>query len=350
MNQEFKKILVIRFSSLGDLVLLTPLLERLRAWMPEAEIHLLTKERYAPLFAADRRIDEVKLLRSNSLKELLHIRSELSAERYDLILDAHNVVRSNLLYATTRAGIKVQLKKDQFKKFMITRMGLNLYGEIHHQSERYTDLLRPFRPPEGGTIPSLMIPEEARAKARDTIRERYPEGSSLVALAPGARWETKTWPVEHFITVADTLASSGHGIVLIGGIEDKALCGELSGRCAAPPLDTAGRLGLLESAALLAECRLLVTNDSAPLHMAEAAQTPVVALFGPTVREFGYHPQLSSSLMLGLELRCRPCSRNGARPCHIHTKECLVDLAPGHVIEAAATILGDSTGTGSEEC
>ena len=349
MKPVFEKILVIRFSSLGDLILLTPLLERLREWMPEAEIHLLTKERYAPLFASDRRINQMKLLRSGELGELLRIRSELAAERYDLILDAHNVIRSNLLYATTRAGIKVQLRKGQFKKFMILRMGLNLYENILHQSERYIDLLRPFDPPDGGTIPSLAIPAEAREKARALIRERYPGDVSLVALAPGARWETKRWPLEHFITVADRLSASGHGIVLIGGADDAALCGELSGRCAVSPLDAAGRLGLIESAALLAECRLLVTNDSAPLHMAEAAGTPVVALFGPTVREFGYHPQLSSSVMLGLELGCRPCSRNGARPCRIHTKECLADLTPDHVIDAAVTLLGDSKRNGSEE-
>jgi heptosyltransferase-2 len=347
MNQKFKKILVIRFSSLGDLVLLTPLLDRLREWMPKAEIHLLTKERYAPLFTADHRIDEMKLLRTGTLGGLLHLRSGLIAEKYDLILDAHNVIRSNLLYATIHAGIKVQLRKGQLKKFMLMKMGLNLYDEIIHQSERYIDLLHPFDHPEGDSIPSLIIPNETRETARAMIRDHYPEETPLVALAPGARWETKMWPVEHFITVADSLTAAGHGIVLIGGSDDKTLCGELSKRCTARPLDASGRLGLLESAALLAECRLLVTNDSAPLHMAEAVGTSVVALFGPTVREFGYHPQLSSSVMLGLELGCRPCSRNGARPCHLHTNECLVDLSPGHVLEAAGTVLGTSRPTES---
>lgn len=342
MNEEFEKILIIRFSSLGDLVLLTPLLERLRGWMPKAEIHLLTKECYAPLFAADHRIDELKLLRSGTLGELFGIRSDLIEERYDLILDAHNVIRSNLLYATIHAGVKVQLRKDQFKKFMLMRLRLNLYDEIIHQSERYIDLLDPFDLPEGDSIPSLMIPGEAREMARTMIRKRYAGGILPVALAPGARWETKMWPVEHFVTVADSLAASGHGIILIGGVGDEALCGELSKRCAVRPLDASGRSGLLETAALLAECHLLVTNDSAPLHMAEAVGTPVVALFGPTTRELGYHPQLTSSVMLGLELGCRPCSRNGARPCHLHTKECLVDLTPAHVIEAAGTVLGTS--------
>lgn len=342
MQQEFKKILVIRFSSLGDLVLLTPLLETLRSWAPEAEIHLLTKECYADLFAADGRIDEVKRLRSGTLQELLHLRSVLSGEGYDLIVDAHNVIRSNILYSTTRAGVKVQLKKDQIKKFLRIRMRLNLYDDIIHQSERYLELLRPFHASEGDTIPSLAVPDEAKERAQSLIRVHGFEGRPLVALAPGARWETKRWPIEHFAKVADSLAASGYGVVLVGGAGDETLSGELSKLCTDGPLDTSGRLDLLESAALLAECRLLVTNDSAPLHMAEAVGTPVVALFGPTVREFGYHPQLPSSIMLGLELRCRPCSRNGARPCHLQTKECLVELGPGHVLEAAGTVLGDS--------
>lgn len=342
MQQGFKKILVIRFSSLGDLVLLTPLLGMLRSWAPGAEIHLLTKDRYAPLFTADERIDEIKLLRSGTLRELVDLRSALRSEKYDLIIDAHNVIRSTLLYSTIHSGVKVHLKKEQLKKYMLTRMGLNLYDHIIHQSERYLELLRPFSVPIGDSYPSLAVSDDARDRARNMIRDHGFEGRSLVAMAPGARWETKRWPVEHFASVAGSLASSGHGIVLIGGPDDETLCTELSELCGEAPLNASGKLDLIGSAAMLAECRLLVTNDSAPLHMAEAVGTPVVAIFGPTARELGYHPQLPSSVLLDLELRCRPCSRNGARPCHLHTKECLVDLDPGHVTEAAMTILGIS--------
>ena len=340
MKPVFEKILVIRFSSLGDLVLLTPLLGLLRLWMPGAALHLLTKETYAPLFLYDDRIDEVKTLRSGRAGELMELRSTLSREGYDLIIDAHNVIRSNILFGTLRAGVKVRLKKDQIKKFLLTRMGLNLYGRVIHQAERYLDVLHPLHAPECETIPSLVIPEEAKEKARGLIRDRGFGGRPLVAMAPGARWETKRWPAEHFAAVADPLASSGCGIVLVGGADDREMCAELSERCPEEPLDASGRLDPLESAALLAECKLLVTNDSAPLHLAEAVGTRVVALFGPTVREFGYHPQLPSSVALGLELKCRPCSRNGARPCPLRTKECLVDLEPRHVLEAARTVLG----------
>ena len=340
MGQGFKKILVIRFSSLGDLILLTPLLGTLRSWAPKAAVHLLTKERYASLFTADDRVDEVKMLRSGTLRELLELRSTLRAEKYDLIIDAHNVIRSNLLYATIHSGVKVQLEKEQLKKFMLTRMRLNLYDRVTHQSERYLDLLRPFSAPTGLSYPSLALPDEVIESARDMIQGHGLQGKPLVALAPGARWETKRWPVEHFADVAEYLSREGYGILLVGGQEDEKLCSELSRLCTEQPLDASGKLDLLGSAALLAECHALVTNDSAPLHMAEAVGTPVVAIFGPTVRELGYHPQLPSSAMLGLELRCRPCSRNGARPCHLHTKECLVDLAPEHVIEAAVSILG----------
>ena len=295
MEQAFGKILVIRFSSLGDLVLLTPLLDELRGWAPGAEIHLLTKAIHAPLFDSDNRIDEVKRLETGSLHELLQLRSALSKERYDLIVDAHNVIRSNILYSTTRGGVKLQLKKDQIKKFMLTRTGLNLYGRVVHQAQRYLDILRPLHAPQGGTIPSLAIPDSARERARNLARDHgFEEGRPVVAMAPGARWETKRWPVERFAAAAVSLASLGYGIALIGGPEDESLCAELSNRCDTDPLDASGRLGPLESAALLAECRLLVTNDSAPLHMAEAVGTPVVALYGPTVREFGYFPQLLS--------------------------------------------------------
>lgn len=343
---RFRKILIIRFSSLGDIVLITPLLDALRVWMPDAEVHLLTKERFASLFASDSRIDQVRTLREETLGELLAIRSSLSRERYDLILDAHNVLRSNIIYGTIRSGAKIQLKKDQLRKLLLTRCGLNLYSRVIHQSERYLEMLRPFHAHGDRSVPSLVVPDAAAQTAQRLLDEGGISGRRAVALAPGARWEPKRWPVEHFANVANALAADGYAIVLVGGPADSELSGELAKRCAERPLDTTGRLDLMESAALLGRCRLLVTNDSAPLHMAEAVGTPVIALFGPTARELGYYPQLPASTALGLELRCRPCSRNGSRTCHLGTNECLVALEPERVLEAARTALALSAGAG----
>jgi heptosyltransferase-2 len=193
---------------------------------------------------------------------------------------------------------------------------------------------------------ALRLPEQALEKARRLLAREGYDRSTIVAIAPGARWNTKRWPLENFIDVAKALEEDGHRVVLIGGPGEEAICAELATRSGIHPLDLSGKLSLSESAALLMLCTLLVTNDSAPLHMAEAAGTPVVALFGPTVREFGYYPLLPESRAIDVEMSCRPCSRNGARPCPLGTKACLVAIEPGRVIEAARSILGPRESVG----
>jgi heptosyltransferase-2 len=348
MSSNPKKILVIRFSSLGDIVLLTALLEALREALPGAEIHLLTKKRYAELFAGDDRIDRVIPLLTTGFGELLRLRSVLARERYDLIIDAHNVIRSNLLYGTIHAGLKLQLQKDPLKKLLLIRSKFNLYKRTVFHSKRYLEMLRFIGLDSVDAKAVIRPPRQAMEKARKILSDCGFESETIVALAPGARWETKRWPIEHFHRAAEGLKAEGYGIVLIGGPGDEAVCAELAGRASTRLLDLSGKLSIMESAAMLSLCSLLVTNDSAPLHMAEAVGTPVVALFGPTVREFGYYPQLPSSAAIEVEMNCRPCSRNGARPCPIGTKACLVSIEPERVLQAVKNTLAgmESQSTG----
>jgi heptosyltransferase-2 len=115
--------------------------------------------------------------------------------------------------------------------------------------------------------------------------------------------------------------------------------------------NASGVISILETEALLRSCRLLITNDTAALHLAEAVSTPVVAIFGPTVREFGYFPRLPRSIMLETDLPCRPCSRNGAKPCPLGTKECLTAITPDMVLDAVRRMLaeeGPGTGVAGE--
>jgi heptosyltransferase-2 len=350
MSRNPVKILVIRFSSLGDIVLLTSLFEALREAFPEAEIHLVTRDRYAELLAWDERIDRLIPLVTTGFGELARLRSRLARERYDLIIDAHNVIRSNLLYGTIHAGLKVQLPKDQLKKLLLIRSKLNLYRRTVHQSKRYLEMLRHIGLEVAEARTSLHLPAQSMERARTILGDRGIGRDASVALAPGARWDTKRWPLEHFIRVADAIHAEGNRIVLIGGPGEEALCAELAKRSSARPLDLSGKLSLTESAAVLSICSILVTNDSAPLHMAEAVGTPVVALFGPTVREFGYYPRLPESTVLDVHMNCRPCSRNGARPCPIGTKACLVSIEPELVLEAVRNAFSraGSTVTGEE--
>jgi heptosyltransferase-2 len=184
------------------------------------------------------------------------------------------------------------------------------------------------------------LPDEACALARERLSSRLRSRKGCVAFAPGARWKTKRWPADHFAKLISTVSARDYAPVLIGGTEDIADNAAIA-RAVSPeePLDLTGSLSIIESAAILRECAALVTNDSAPLHLAEAVGTPVVALFGPTVREFGYYPILRRSMALEVDLPCRPCSRNGARSCPYGTEECLTSIEPEAVLEALLGVL-----------
>jgi len=339
MHKPSGKILVIRLSSLGDIILMVPMLRALRAANAGGEIHLLCKERYAGLFDGNTFVSRLHLVRRGDLRELAAIRSDLVRERYDTIIDAHNVIRSNLIFRTMRAPRKIQIQKDEIRKWLLIACKRNRYERPVTQFDRYGAIAGKL----GISIPpsceSLPIPEAAGRSAQTALRPVLDGGRPLVAMAPGARWPTKMWPAEHFSRVASLAAKNGCSVILIGGAEDRAASAGIAENASPAPLDLMGRLSILESAAVLAKCDALITNDSAPLHLAEAVGTPVVALYGPTVREFGYFPRLPGSVALDFDLPCRPCSRNGARRCPYGTKECLAAIRPKEVLEALRTVL-----------
>jgi heptosyltransferase-2 len=334
------KILVMRFSSLGDLILIIPLLAALRDGYPDSEIHLATKEAYRELFAGSPFVDRIHTLRELGLGALLRFRSGLTRERFHVIIDAHNVIRSNLLYHSLHAPRKIQLRKEQVKKALLIKKKRRGSGEHLHQSARYLELAEKLGLSVSEADPGFEIPTDADEKIADLLSGTGHAEKKLIALAPGARWETKCWPLEHYSRLADMIVDRDMEIVLIGGSDEVERSRELAARSKGSILDLTGRLSMLESAALLRRCEVLVTNDSAPLHMAETIGTPVVAIFGPTVQEFGYFPRLAESAILEIDLACRPCSRNGARPCELETKECLTAISPETAAREIDRIVG----------
>jgi heptosyltransferase-2 len=341
MAKESSKILVMRLSSLGDLILMIPMLRALRESSADRRVHLLCKARYAGLFEGNGFLDRLIPVEQGDLRDLMRLRRQLAREEYDAIIDAHNVIRSNLLFHSLPAKRKLQIAKSEMKKLLLIRGKINLYRQVISQADRYAVLAGSLGAPPRESFAELPIPPDAARRAAAALSEAGLGDGAVVALAPGARWQTKMWPKEYFGELIARIAQGGDRIVLIGGREDSALNAEIARAASPAPLDLTGKLSIMESAAVLKRCAALVTNDSAPLHLAEAVGTPVVAFFGPTVREFGYFPRLERSRSLEAELDCRPCSRNGARPCPYGTKECLTAINPQKAHEALLAVVGE---------
>jgi heptosyltransferase II len=167
-------------------------------------------------------------------------------------------------------------------------------------------------------------------------RDAGAPGERLIALAPGSVWATKRWP--YYRELAQLLADDAR-IVVVGGPDDAALAAEIRG--AVPnAVDATGALPLLGSAELIARSAVIVTNDSSPLHLASAMGTPTVAIFGPTVPDFGFGPLAPSSVVVGHEsLSCRPCHRHGPRRCPLTHFRCMRELTADLVAERVRTLI-----------
>jgi heptosyltransferase-2 len=181
-----------------------------------------------------------------------------------------------------------------------------------------------------------LYPGPAERAAVDRVLDAG-TGEPIIALAPGSVWATKRWP--YFAELARALRDVAR-IVVIGSDADRALAAEIVGATKGQAVDATGRLSLLASADLIGRAALLVTNDSAPLHLASAMNTPTIAVFGPTVPEFGFGPLADSSTVVGRDdLACRPCDRHGPQKCPLGHWRCMREISPEQVAQLARRLI-----------
>ncbi len=323
-----RDILVVRFGSLGDLCLLGWALARLadRLGGENRRVTLVTKSAFAPLMEHVRGIHRVVPLPGSGAGDVVRLAGELRGRSWDLVIDAHNVLRGHLLFGMMRRRPERRLAKDTAARLTFMEFGHRgnrLDRTMHDRFEELTAGLAAGRENRGETLPPL---------ASLTANRTDQSAPDILGFAPGAQWDTKRWPEEHFVALLRMRLRDHPGPVRIflGPREENWFDGGSLARAVRDSGQTEiiRDRSLAEVATLLSECRQLVTNDSGLLHVAEAVGTPVLAIFGPTVREFGYYPVLAGSRVLERPLDCRPCSRNGKRPCHRGDLACLRDIPP----------------------
>lgn len=319
-----QRILLIRFSSLGDVVLLSALIEALHLEHPGAEIWLATKRRYGSLYRRDPRVHHLVELTEapDALGALL---AELEGVRFDLVLDAHSSLRSRLMCLRLKGSSPVRrITKDSVARTVFVKARVRTAALGRHVVERYLGLIDGYR--------EQIVPTVRPAEAHRRFAGRRLKGQ-ILAVAPGARHEPKRWPADRFARVAALhQARTGCGVLVLGGPGEEDACGTVVS--ALDPSRTqvgVGNQDLSAVAAQLERCALLLCNDSGLLHLAEAVGTPVTAVFGPTSRELGYFPWNPQSRVVEHDLGCRPCSRFGARPCRLHDNVCLTSSTPDMV-------------------
>ncbi|HZW38258.1 MAG TPA: glycosyltransferase family 9 protein [Ignavibacteriaceae bacterium] len=308
------KILIIRLSSLGDILLTTPLIRSLKKQYPKLQIDFLVKEQYKDLLVLNPYLSNVIIYRS-SKEELDNLKNILKSNDYDAVIDLHNNFRSLDIRKTLRVKSYI-FRKRSLKKFLLVKFKVNLLKDAPQISVRYADSI------------NIKLDEEGldlftnKASAINETNEKY------ICFAPGSRHFTKMWPEEYYIQLGKMLTNAGYKIVLVGGTSDAAICKHINDDIIGS-INLGGKDDILQIAADIKKCKLVVCNDSGLMHIASAVKIPVVVMFGSTVKEFGFTPFRVRNLILENKLlSCRPCSHVGRANCPEGHFKCMLDITP----------------------
>jgi lipopolysaccharide heptosyltransferase II len=324
-------ILAVRFSSIGDVILTTPLFRAIRLRYPAARLTALTKDAFVPLLSQNPRLDRV--IGVNAGHSLRELAGDLRSQRFTHLLDLHDNLRSRVLRLLV-PGNWSSYPKHRLARSLLIHTKRDAYTDRRPVPERYFSAARGLRVEPDGGPPELFWTPEAETEVVDWLRANQAEGWHPVALAPGAAHATKRWPIEYWQALLAKLMAQGNPVVLVGGNDDNELASRLAADFPGRVLNAAGRFGLQQTAALLKRAPVLVSGDTGVMHMATAVGTPVVALFGPTVRQFGFFPYSQLARVLQVDLECRPCTSKGGPRCPRGHHRCLRDLSPDMVFQA----------------
>lgn len=330
-------VLAVRFSSIGDILLTTPLLRAIRRTHPAGRITVVTKRAYLPLLSHNPNVDRIIGLAPD--RSLLGLAAELRGDGYTDLLDLHDNLRSRALRLLVPGRWRTY-PKHRVARALLVHAKRNRYRDRRPVAERYFSAASHLQVLPDGEPPDFFVGPEATEEASGWLRSVGLEAApSLVALAPGAAHATKRWPAEHWRRLIERLVQEGHRVVIVGGPDDASLAGQLGAPYPGQVASAAGRFGLQGTGALLRRARALVSGDTGVMHMASGVGTPVVGLFGPTVEAFGFFPYTRRAQVVELPLPCRPCSTQGGPRCPLGHHRCLVDMEPGTVYGALRLVM-----------
>ena len=310
------KFLILRFSSIGDIVLTTPVVRCLKLQYPEAEVHYTTKKSYKTLLENNPYIDKVFVL-ENGLNELIKL---LQLEDYDYIIDLHNNLRTSII--KFRLGVKpFSFDKLNLQKWLLVKFKKNLMPNVH-VVDRYMNTVESLNVKNDNKGLDYFIPEKDEMPS-DWLPENFRNGYAVYAI--GGQHETKKLPLNKMIELCQTIKLP---LVLIGGKEDTIISEQLTINIKNIPIFNAcGKCNLNQSASIIQNSELVYTHDTGMMHIAAAFKKKIVSVWGNTVPEFGMYPyQTDFEVIENKDLNCRPCSKIGYNKCPLEHFKCMNDL------------------------
>jgi len=314
-----KKILIIRFSSIGDIILTTPLLRCIKEQLPRSEVHYLTKKQFAPILEANPYVDQLWLYDHN-FKDII---PGIKSQGIQFIADLHQNYRSNFVRKQFYEP-NASFPKLNIRKWIMVNLKVDLLPDIHIV-DRYFEALQILHVENDGNGLDYFIPEKDEVPM-DTLPAVFHQG--FIAFVIGGKHNTKILPAEKVILISDRLTKP---VILLGGEEDHERGEEIVRACTNQVLNTCGKYNINQSASLIRQAEKVISNDTGLMHVAAAFKKPVLSVWGSTVPAFGMTPYLPdkdknlSEIFEVKGLSCRPCSKIGFDKCPKRHFRCMND-------------------------
>jgi len=332
------KILVIRFSSLGDVILTTPLLKILKQNYPGARIDYCTKAACSEVLQFNPNVDRLIPIDDNlDFNGLKNLKRLIRDNSYDLIIDAHNNLRT--FYLRRFIGTKtLKFKKYSLRKFLLVNFKINLMKNLPPIIERYIGTVSPllrgvdlpdFKSVKGrGVLPEIYTDDSSKQKVDNLFKElNVPAALKLICIIPSAKHFTKIYPPEYYAEIINK--SENCSFLLAGKGTDKKNIDIIKSKTGSNVYDLCDKLSVLQLAEVMKKCSLVISGDTGPMHIAEALNIPLNMIAGSSVKEFGFYPQSQNSTVIENNgLACRPCSHIGRSECPLTHFKCMRELKP----------------------
>jgi lipopolysaccharide heptosyltransferase II len=342
--------LVIRLSSVGDIVLTSPLLRALRARFPDTTIDVLVKSSYVGLVRHNPHVTRViEFPDRGTLIDALAVRQEILERPYDLVVDAHDSLRSRVLTAGMRNVVRINKRK--IPRTFLVHGKVDLYARFGGSPDVPARCIEPVAHlgvTDDGLPPEVFFPPEMSETVAVMLEgEGIPRDARVLGLCPSSRHINKRWPAERYAEAAAQIAGALNvPVVIFGSAEERTqsvgiveLIRRLSP--AVKVANLAGWLTLAETAAAIDRCAVVITNDTGLMHIASARSRPLVAIFGPTVKQFGFFPRGGASRVLETQgLACRPCTHIGLPYCPQKHFTCMNSITVASVVREALALTG----------
>lgn len=313
------KILIIRFSSIGDLTQALSIPSFIKSYVPHAEIHFVTRKDMVRLLENHPNINHIWTLdRQDGFRGLIQLIQQLNKQNFSHIYDAHNNLRSFFIRTFVKAQKTLVRPMMRIKRFLLLEYHINLF-EKPFSGQR--DLIKPLEkwgmPFKLPSAPQLFLDEQTQNSVSLPLE-------NFIALVPSAAYQLKRWPLEYWDDLIKL--NPNRQFVVLAGPND-----HFTTLLSKNPnvINLTGKTGLLESAAVIEKASMTITNDTGLLHFSEQLGKPTIALMGPA--PFGF-PSRESTIKLERNLKCRPCSKHGQGPCvNVTYHECLRSITPAEV-------------------